>query len=70
MKGTKISVVIGIIITIIMYLITTFIKMDLNPANWTEDDRSLMVITWVFFQIIQMISVCMYMDAMKTRSNL
>ena len=44
--------------------------MDLNPANWTEDDRSLMVITWVFFQIIQMISVCMYMEAMKTRSNL
>lgn len=60
MKSVKLSFIIGIILTIIVYLISAFIKMDLNPANWSEDDRSCAVIIWVFFQIIQMVGVCIY----------
>lgn len=50
MKKHKQFSLASVILFAICYLITSFIKVDLNMVNWSEDTRIVLILCWLVLE--------------------
>jgi len=55
MKNVIKAITLGAIVFAVCYLFGAFIKMDMNLSNWTQEDRSILVLCCGGFYIISVI---------------